>query len=446
MSAPAVVRATIPGKGIGLVAARDIAAGECVVRESRAVLCGVAEAFRQNVCARCLSFRGADGASPPPPCVGCGRVRLCGANGACAWDDLGHGPVACAAETLARDVALARADAERLRFLAACADLRARARLDPARVDAAARHAAMVSLCPDHYAPPPPRELAAAARLRDLLARAAAASPALAPAADAIAGTVAENAALLAKEAHNAFGIMAPATPNDPERRVRGGAVYDLASRVNHDCFPNVARFDNFDGDVSREGSGFPSDPAANAVAAAPDELRLVAIDRIPAGTEITMSYLPVSEPVGRRRRRIRDTFGFSCECERCRLETSWAREDGDPTGDEPNVAGSNPGVGADAFFTAEGEAAAEARAAAAEEAMEEEEDRRAASLDVAERERRADRMPPEFAMWFARNMCPEEGCGGTLAPPNTTADHMTCNYCGRRRTDEEFFRALTGE
>ena len=117
----------------------------------------------------------------------------------------------------------------------------------------------MVSLCPEHDGPPPARELAAAHRLRDLLARAAAAS-ALAPAADAIAGTVAENAALLAKEAHNAFGIMAPATPNDPERRVRGGAVYDLASRVNHDCFPNVARFDNFDGDISRKGCGFPSD------------------------------------------------------------------------------------------------------------------------------------------------------------------------------------------
>ena len=75
-----------------------------------------------------------------------------------------------------------------------------------------------------------------------------------------------------------------------------------------------------------------------------------------------------------------------------------------------------------------------------------EEEDRRAAALDDAERERRSrGSLPLGVAMWFARNMCPEEGCGGTLAPPNTTADYMTCNYCGRRRTDEEFFRALTG-
>ena len=176
MSAPAVVRANIPGKGIGLVAARDIAAGECVVRETRAVLSGVAESFRQDVCARCLSFRAVDGASPPPPCAGCGRVRLCGANGACAWDDLGHGPVACAAETLARDLALARADAERLRFhrrvrgptSARASRPRARRRSRATRRDGL--------LCPEHDGPPPARDLAAANRLRDLLARAAAAS------------------------------------------------------------------------------------------------------------------------------------------------------------------------------------------------------------------------------------------------------------------------------
>ena len=37
------------------------------------------------------------------------------------------------------------------------------------------------------------------------------------------------------------------------------------------------------------------------------------------------------------------------------------------------------------------------------------------------------------------------EGCGGTLAPPHTTADHMVCNYCGAKRTDEEFYEMITG-
>ena len=64
-------------------------------------------------------------------------------------------------------------------------------------------------------------------------------------------------------------------------------------------------------------------------------------------------------------------------------------------------------------------------------------------SLDAAELARRADRIPATYALWFARNMCPVDGCGGTLAPPHATADHMTCNYCGRRRGDDEFFRRL---
>lgn len=47
------------------------------------------------------------------------------------------------------------------------------------------------------------------------------------------------------------------------------------------------------------------------------------------------------------------------------------------------------------------------------------------------------------YALWFLKFMCPEDGCGGSLAPPATTADAMVCNYCGRVRTDKEFFEEL---
>lgn len=47
------------------------------------------------------------------------------------------------------------------------------------------------------------------------------------------------------------------------------------------------------------------------------------------------------------------------------------------------------------------------------------------------------------YALWFLKFMCPEEGCGGSLAPPSPTADTMVCNYCGRVRTDKEFFEEL---
>ena len=43
--APAVAPREIPGRGVGLVATRDIAAGECVLRE-RATVCGTSVAFR----------------------------------------------------------------------------------------------------------------------------------------------------------------------------------------------------------------------------------------------------------------------------------------------------------------------------------------------------------------------------------------------------------------
>ena len=69
----AVREEAIAGRGQGLVAARDIAAGESVVIEC-ALLTGATEEFRDQVCACCL--RG-----PPTPlawCTGCSQVLLCG--------------------------------------------------------------------------------------------------------------------------------------------------------------------------------------------------------------------------------------------------------------------------------------------------------------------------------------------------------------------------------
>ena len=186
---------------------------------------------------------------------------------------------------------------------------------------------------------------------------------------------------------------------------MRGGAVYHLASRVNHGCFPNVARFDNFDGAFdggafggggggSVCGSGSDSPPLP------PSELRLVSLDRIPAGEEVLMSYLPVNEPVARRRRRIKRTFGFVCACQRCALEVGWAKEDGGMTGSDEEVVvdrGGGGGGGVDEAAVEAAEAAAEAR-----------EEARTAALSEAEHTRRAERIPPEYAMWFARNMVRE--------------------------------------
>jgi len=443
--APAVAPREIPGRGVGLVATRDIAAGECVLRE-RATVCGTSVAFRDSACARCLAFAAPTGA-PLFTCATCGLAKLCGGD-TCAWSGAPHGAVACHAEGLAKG--LPDADAERLRFLAACADLRGEH-----SASSLAKLRAVAALCPavgPNGEGVASRELEAARRVHPVLetavARALAGARRSAPVGEEtnvarVAGSFAETASLLSKETKNAFGAMAPRDPASGDRRVRGGALYELASRVNHDCFPNVARFDNFDGALERDAfvtsqSGSLNDRKSQSEVA-PDELRLMALDRIPAGAEVTMSYLPVTEPLARRRRRLRHTFGFDCACARCLLETEWAKQDGDRVGD---VAEETRAAGGRVSASSSSDAVRDALATE----MDDEDDARLAGLSPEELERRSDRLPPEYAVWFARNVCPVSECGGTLAPPNETATHMTCNACGFRRTDAAFYASLTGE
>ena len=449
--APAVAPREIPGRGVGLVATRDIAAGECVLRE-RAIVCGTSVAFRDSACARCLAFTAPDGA-PLFTCATCGLAKLCGGD-TCAWSGMPHGKVACHAEGLAKG--LPPPDVERLRFLAACADLRGEN--SEASV---AKLRAVEALCPavgPNGEGVGGRELEDARRLHPLLETAVAralAGAQISPIADAdafdatrraVAGSVLDAAKLLAKETKNAFGAMAPRDVQSGERRVRGGALYDLASRVNHDCFPNVARFDNFDGALEKDAFVLnhvgDEDIARRQNRLAPDELRLMALDRIPAGAEVTMSYLPVTEPLARRRRRLRHTFEFECSCQRCCVEMQWAREDGDRVGDvdeETRRAGGR-------CFSSSASAASDSFTESLTNAMDDEDDERMASLSPEELERRSDRVPWDYAVWFARNVCPVSECGGTLAPPNATATHMTCNACGFQRADEAFYAQLRGE
>lgn len=83
--------------------------------------------------------------------------------------------------------------------------------------------------------------------------------------------SAAEVAALLAKEQLNCFGLLAPLhlqqqrqapgaaalhTDADADdggsssRRLRGGALYPICALLNHECIPNVARFDALDAAV----------------------------------------------------------------------------------------------------------------------------------------------------------------------------------------------------
>ena len=134
-----------------------------------------------------------------------------------------------------------------------------------------------------------------------------------------------------------------------------------------------------------------------------------MALDRIPAGAEVTMSYLPVTEPLARRRRRLRHTFGFDRARARCLLETEWAKQDGDRVGDvaeETRALGGRVSAMDDAFLDA-----------LANEM--DDEDARLAGISPQELERRSDRY---------RRSTP---CGSRATP----ALCLECGGTPRRRT-----------
>jgi len=128
---------------------------------------------------------------------------------------------------------------------------------------------------------------------------------------------------------------------------------------------------------------------------------RAQAIDPIPVGTELLMSYFQVTLPRAHRQARLLTDYGFVCACQRCQLEAAGARS-----------------CGASAM-DADG------------------------SDDGEEWEQGGQGYTPEYALWFLKNVCPRSGCGGTLAPPSTVADVMECNFCGHLRTDAAFYADL---
>ena len=81
----------------------------------------------------------------------------------------------------------------------------------------------------------------------------------------------------------------------------KGTALYPLQSKVNHSCSPNCFLLWNRDSTV-----------------------QLVAMEEIPKGTELTINYLGDKSDAysgARRRRWLRENYGFDCACVACRSE-----------------------------------------------------------------------------------------------------------------------------
>jgi hypothetical protein len=451
----------LPGRGLGAVAARAAAPGEVLLAE-RPLLLYPHAAAAAAVCAYCLRELALLPA-PPAPCPSCaGAAAFCDARcaAAAAADPGSHCRAACALLAAADASGLDAELATGMQFLCRAAALAATAAGGDAA--AAARLAALRALAPRGAAAPAAATAAAAADAAALHARLAAAAAAAGAAACPLSAP--DAAALLERDAVNGYGFhlrfdpgagAAAAPSSSPgasaaaapaERRPRGAGLFAAAARVNHECLPNAARFDDLDFPFSSsypftstcgffEGGGaadgvdsggavvVPSAAAAAALAAAAPPgaaagLRLRALHALPAGAEATAAYFPLDLPLAARRARCAELYGFACACPRCRLEAAWEARTGGGGGSEED--------GMDAEL--DDEAATAAAAAADDEAA-------AISVEGVD--------AAYVHVFLTKFCCPRPGCGGAAAPPPRAPGLLECSACGARRTEAEFLAAL---
>ncbi|CAI9117390.1 OLC1v1018781C1 [Oldenlandia corymbosa var. corymbosa] len=206
-------------------------------------------------------------------------------------------------------------------------------------------------------------------------------------------------AALLAKDKLNAFGLMEPFTP-DKERSVRAYGIYPRASFFNHDCLPNACRFDYVD--------GTPADVNNT-------DIIVRVIHDVPVGREICVSYFPVNLKYAERQRRLKEDYGFICDCDRCKVEANWSDQEEEEL-EEENFGDEN------------------------EAAMDEDDDEEMVADEYGGVAEDASDFP--HAYFFLEYMCNRENCWGTLAPlpPSdmTPSTVMECNVCGYLRNSND--------
>lgn len=219
---------------------------------------------------------------------------------------------------------------------------------------------------------------------------------------------------LLQKDLINGYGIMAPSGPQG-ERQIRGSGLYPTASLVNHDCLPNLARFDNFD-----------SSSAAASLPGSNTSIQLRALHAIPQGEELTQSYFPLVWGYRERQERCQEQYGFQCTCLRCQEESMW------PSGDD-----------SDEWMTDDGEDAAHATSEAESEAGAQFGGAAPLAADAQQPECADQKADAAYISLFLKKyVCPREDCQGTLAPVQGT-ERYECNMCAFTRTEEDFLAEI---
>ncbi|KAL6760832.1 hypothetical protein V8C86DRAFT_2546141 [Haematococcus lacustris] len=470
-------------RGRGLYTTRVVKGGEIVLAEPPLFVSASAAQWA-SVCATCL--REVAGGSA---CGQCSFACFCSSECSQAAQQTPwvHGSEVCRAfRTLRQQLdngLLDNMEVDAGRFLAAAAAAKAAAASDPGH-----RYIQLLEL----QGTAGPVELRLATQLLPLLGSTSSWL------------SVEEGAALLHKEQCNSYGILSadqphPDPPNatiptvgssphqaaasgtqagPPEdgegeeeeaftRPLRGSALYGLASLINHECNPNVARFDNFD---------------------APGQQNTLmvfkAMHDLPAGTEVLQSYCPIGWDYADRQAHCREVYGFTCSCQRCLLEASWEVGEAAPTsgmqaesdeqwettegsetefgpGDvdmadvQQSCPASQPGASA---LQPDNQALQQAATQGVQHppgavhqavALHAGAGGEAAALrpvGPAPAGSEAEGGPLEatyLQLYLLKFVCPRPHCLGTMAPTNVGSSVMTCAVCGCQRSEQAFLEDL---
>uniref|UniRef100_A0A0E0LSB0 SET domain-containing protein n=1 Tax=Oryza punctata TaxID=4537 RepID=A0A0E0LSB0_ORYPU len=379
MAGDALRAADLPGRGSGLLAARNIREGEVILTEQPLLLYPASLASLPSFCSAC--FRSLSAAAPCPSCRAAG---FCSPSCAAA----SHPRLLCAALSGGGGgggnlASAAEPHQEPLLFLLSAYSLPE----DSLRV--------LLSLSSSTAPPPTDHDPASLHAMVAALVPAQMLPPGFSP--DL-------TAALLSKDRTNSFSIMEPYRAEVPQalRKARAYAVYPRASLLNHDCLPNACHFDYAD----RPGPGN-------------TDIVVRALHDITEGREVCLSYFAANWQYKDRQQRLLEDYGFRCECERCQVESKWKQDDdsdggdGDDTMEEEEEDGNGGDVGDDGMEQEEGDGGSDSE----------------------------DDFP--HAYFFVRYLCNHGDCYGMLAPlpplPNGEPSHVfECNVCGNLKNEDE--------
>lgn len=106
----------------------------------------------------------------------------------------------------------------------------------------------------------------------------------------------------------NAFGLMEePSSASNEKKPIRAYGIYHKTSIFSHDCLPNaLSSFDYVDS--ASDGN---------------TDIIIRTIHDVPEGREVCLSYSPLIMTYPSRRKRLLEDYGFKCDCDRCKVESS---------------------------------------------------------------------------------------------------------------------------